>query len=483
MIISLKTIRAKVLALSMAVSLFTAITMFSGTLLLGFEINQSAIQAELNNVASVVAESSQAAMAFNDIHAAETNLRSLRQIEHIIKAELHYSDRELLAVYSASGETQSSVINAFLEPIEVIAAVELDGQTLGYLTITSNAAPLVAAMTSYFLLSGALLLVAVLSAYALSSLLQKYVSNPITRLRNAMKSVAGSQDNYFELPVKTEDEIALLYRGFNEMLRELAERDAALKLKARQLGEKVDIREQQLTEEEAKRIAWLQNLARFLQHELKNTMLGFRSSLDMIERRSKDANILQYIDRARNSVIFMGKLLHNVGETSGLEAVLHREAEEDFEIFDLSATTSVWVDDYISNTGYRNFKLKIENQCLIYGSPIRLMQLIEKLVANAVSHRPKNTAITIQIRHDDEHVILSVANQGAPLPKARSQIFDMFVSMREASMHDSENIGVGLYVVRIIAEAHDGYVTAENLENHDGAVFSVYLPKAATPPA
>ncbi len=364
------------------------------------------------------------------------------------------------------------------DPISIQKGITLDDQYLGSVLITSNAESLVSPVIALLSVFVGLLAFSIFIAYVVSYLLQRHVSQPIMKLRSAMDNVAESTDNNFLLPIETDDEIGQLFKGFNSMLKELADRDAALKGEAKKLGETLTVRNQQITEEERKRIIWLQNLARFLQHELKNTMLGIRSSLDMIERKAANQAIHQYIDRARNSIIFMGKLLHNVGETSGLEAAL---LEEDFEIFDLGEASKTWLDTYIHATGNTNFELITAPNCYIMGNNVRMAQLTEKLAANAVSHCSENTIIKINVSATEEEVILSVANQGSPLPFERGHIFDLFVSMRENSQKGSDNIGVGLYVVRLISQAHNGYVEAHDLVDEKGAVFSVHLPRCKNP--
>jgi len=57
------------------------------------------------------------------------------------------------------------------------------------------------------------------------------------------------------------------------------------------------------------------------------------------------------------------------------------------------------------------------------------------------------------------------------------QIFNSLVSVREENHSGGTHLGLGLYIVRLIAEIHGGAVTAENLNNRSGVVFRVVMPE------
>jgi len=77
---------------------------------------------------------------------------------------------------------------------------------------------------------------------------------------------------------------------------------------------------------------------------------------------------------------------------------------------------------------------------------------------------------------NDTHVELSVANEGAKLPEDKDRIFDLFVSLRDDEYQKSDSLGLGLYIVKLIAESHGGWVKAEDLKDKDGVIFTVTLP-------
>ena len=110
------------------------------------------------------------------------------------------------------------------------------------------------------------------------------------------------------------------------------------------------------------------------------------------------------------------------------------------------------------------------------GSPELLVQMLDKLVDNAVDFSDEADTIKLGLTDTDGWLVLSIMNPGPPLPeRMRTQLFDSMVSMR--SGHNSRHLGLGLYIARLIAEGHGGRIEAENVA--DGVVFVVRLPRAS----
>ena len=71
---------------------------------------------------------------------------------------------------------------------------------------------------------------------------------------------------------------------------------------------------------------------------------------------------------------------------------------------------------------------------------------------------------------------LAVSNPGPLLPDAlRSKLFEPMVSLRESREHDAVHLGLGLHIVRLVAEAHGGSVHVDS-DADSGTVFGFELP-------
>jgi signal transduction histidine kinase len=108
----------------------------------------------------------------------------------------------------------------------------------------------------------------------------------------------------------------------------------------------------------------------------------------------------------------------------------------------------------------------------------RIAQALSNLLGNAVQHGARQGSIAVELRGEPDRVVLSVHNQGQPIPKRHLQhIFDPFRQL--APGHSTSNVGLGLYIVQAIVVAHGGAVDAESSDR--GTTFTIRLPRAVNP--
>jgi two-component system, OmpR family, sensor histidine kinase ChvG len=115
--------------------------------------------------------------------------------------------------------------------------------------------------------------------------------------------------------------------------------------------------------------------------------------------------------------------------------------------------------------------------CQVDGAPELVAQMLDKLVENAVDFAPPGAPIRVAIADAGTRWRLSVANPGSRLPPGPpARLFDSLVSGRRTGA--GAHLGLGLYIVRLVAEHHGGRATARNLPEDAGVEFAVELPKA-----
>jgi len=113
--------------------------------------------------------------------------------------------------------------------------------------------------------------------------------------------------------------------------------------------------------------------------------------------------------------------------------------------------------------------------------PDAIAQLLDKLVENANDFAPPGTPISVSLQARGRGHVLAVQNAGPPLPEAAvARLFDSMVTLREplagGPAQDAAHLGLGLYIVRLVAEFHGGGVRAVNLPGGQGVRFEVELP-------
>jgi two-component system sensor histidine kinase ChvG len=223
---------------------------------------------------------------------------------------------------------------------------------------------------------------------------------------------------------------------------------------------------------------YLRTLAGKLAHEIRTPLTIVRSSLENLESEAQSSNGMGenakiYIARAREGSERLGAILTAMGAATRVEeAIAHSERHR----FDLGALVRATTDAYGGAFPNRRFTCEVPAEPVeISGAPELIVQMFDKLVDNAVDFSADGATISIVLRASDNHAELDVANPGPPLPpEAATRLFESLWQSR-AESDRRPHFGLGLYIVRLIAEFHGGSAQAANLPDNSGAVFTVRL--------
>jgi dedicated sortase system histidine kinase len=274
----------------------------------------------------------------------------------------------------------------------------------------------------------------------------------IRRLRNEAEQAIGPDGRVRDANIKAErksgDEIGDLSRSMSGMLDRLSQYTS-----------------------------YLEGLPDTLAHELNNPLNVVNSSLDNLQEEMPETRNSKYMRRAKNGTIRLGSILRNLTEAANLEEALRTEVQERFDLVELASS---YVEGYQQSNPKRRFALEIRNSPIhIRGTPDLIAQMLDKLADNALDFSKTDTPILVRLDKLNGHALLSVLNEGAELPDTMTdRLFDPMVSVGKTNAKQSR-LGLGLYVVRLIAEYHDGQVRANNRSDATGAEFTVILPLAA----
>lgn len=119
---------------------------------------------------------------------------------------------------------------------------------------------------------------------------------------------------------------------------------------------------------------------------------------------------------------------------------------------------------------------------VVLGNPIRLRQLVDNLLNNAVKYTPDGGAVKASLRHEGKQVILEVSDSGLGIPAADlPHIFEKFYRAANAPK-GTPGTGLGLAIVKSIVEAHHGRIWLDSTVGK-GSTFVVVLPALAEEPA
>jgi len=210
-------------------------------------------------------------------------------------------------------------------------------------------------------------------------------------------------------------------------------------------------------------------------HDLRSPLTVVIGYLDLLQRPMTDAERTRAIDAARRNAARMADLLEDLLSATRAEELL---APSDLVPMSLSALAEEVVGSLAPTHAER--PLLLEQQCepIVLGEEKRLRQLLVNLVTNAYKYSPEPEPILVRIRCDEHSALLEVVDHGPGIPaEERDMVFERF-----AQLHGGEGrsgIGLGLYIVSIIAHNHGGSARVEETPG-GGATFVVELPLTGT---
>lgn len=143
---------------------------------------------------------------------------------------------------------------------------------------------------------------------------------------------------------------------------------------------------------------------------------------------------------------------------------------------DLAAICARLAEELMASRHERGIEVRAAGPMLGEWDPVRVEQVVSNLFANALTHGTGAQPIVAALRADGEHVVLEVTNKGTPIPPDElRRLFEPFRRGPTRERDRRRGLGLGLYIVRQIVQAHAGSVSAESTEQ-GGTVFTVRLP-------
>ncbi len=220
---------------------------------------------------------------------------------------------------------------------------------------------------------------------------------------------------------------------------------------------------------------YLGKLRSRLMHELRTPIMVVRSSLENLVAEQNPAQRNIYIERVQSGAARLERMVASMGEASSLETML---GESELERVDLDSLVRTCIEGYRSVFSARTFEyVGPGHAAFAQAAPEAIVQALDKLVSNAHDFALADTPLIVLLRAgtgtgrtsagagSKPTWQLSVSNQGPPLPPGMEQgVFEQMVSIRQDRADQQTHLGLGLYLVHLIAEFHGGQAWAKNLE-------------------
>ncbi|MFA5819685.1 MAG: HAMP domain-containing sensor histidine kinase [Bacteroidales bacterium] len=213
-------------------------------------------------------------------------------------------------------------------------------------------------------------------------------------------------------------------------------------------------------------------------HELKtplSTITVAGKTLEMVQIRNNDAKILETAKLIGKQSVHLNQLINMILEISMWERTQFQLDKRKVEIEELMNEV---VDSFKSGGGNG---ASINQKYDFSGAKVDLdivyfTTLIDNLLSNAVKYSDKVPVIDIEGFTRDNNICIRVADNGIGINKIdQKHVFDKFYRATTGNIHKFKGLGLGLYYVKKIAEAHDGDVTVSSKPGK-GSIFTITIP-------
>ena len=218
---------------------------------------------------------------------------------------------------------------------------------------------------------------------------------------------------------------------------------------------------------------YLRTLAGKLAHEIRTPLTIVRSSLDNLDREPLTPAAREYATRARTGSERLGNIVVAMGAATRVEEAISHAERSRFDLRELLASAC---QAYSHAFPERRFSLRAPETAVdLHGAPDLILQMMDKLIDNAVDFSPADSLIAINLEASPEQVSIDVDNLGPALPAGAEQLIFESLWQARPDRAGKPHFGLGLYIARLIAEFHGGVIQAQNLPGADGVRFQITL--------
>jgi len=266
------------------------------------------------------------------------------------------------------------------------------------------------------------------------------IGRPLDELREQVLARVEPVVSTTPIEVEGDDEFAQLRRAFNRLLSALSDRNEANQ-------------------------AFMADMA----HEVKNPVAAIRAAAESLDRKEIDQERAERISRIlKDSSRRLDHVVQNFLELARAEAGLPTDERKEIRLDELAANLA---STYADDPRFAEIELETDlTRVVISASPEALETALRNLLQNAASFA--DSRVILRAFREGDEAVIEVSDDGPGIDeKEPRKVFERFYTRRD----DGGGTGLGLAMVRAIANAHGGIAEVESKKG-EGALFRMRLP-------
>ena len=214
-------------------------------------------------------------------------------------------------------------------------------------------------------------------------------------------------------------------------------------------------------------------------HELKTPIATVGVAIEALKNFNAIDNperTQEYLSISQNELQRLNLLVDKVLKLSMFEK---KEIELKYEVLDLKDLAAEVIGSMrLQIEKYRaTVTLEEEGNTVMRADRLHLLSVIFNLLDNALKYSKQHAAIIISVKEKDNHVVLSVADNGIGIPaEYKNKVFEKFFRVPQGDTHNAKGYGLGLSYAAHVVQKHKGTIEVES-EQGAGTRFIISIPK------
>ncbi|MEO5313321.1 ATP-binding protein [Pseudarthrobacter sp. CC12] len=222
-----------------------------------------------------------------------------------------------------------------------------------------------------------------------------------------------------------------------------------------------------------------QDLISNVSHEFKNPLNSIIGNVDLVleEADSLPPHLAQRLLVVQRNAERLLELVADLTATTALN--VHPKRTDLASLVETSLSSAL----ASAQRSHVEIAADVPSPLWAYADPLRIGQVLDNLVSNAIKYSPDGGRISISATTDPEWVRLSVSDTGMGISDDdAAKVFNRFFRTESAQKAAIPGAGLGLSITRMIVERHGGSIMCESGEGQ-GSTFTVTLPAEGPPPS
>lgn len=210
-------------------------------------------------------------------------------------------------------------------------------------------------------------------------------------------------------------------------------------------------------------------------HDLRSPLTSIMGYVELLERvgplNNQQRDFVRRVQASAKDITYLVNELLDLGRVeAGFDTHMDRVQLEDILRYTIENVRKQAEDKSLALVNQVNGEIPP-----VMGNPIRLRQVVDNLVSNAVKYTPNGGSVTTRLHPEGDQVVFSVSDTGVGIPVAdQPHIFEKFYRASNTPK-GAPGTGLGLAIVKSIVDTHDGRIWVESAPG-EGTTFYVVLP-------